>query len=53
MDYIQISAKTKQEAINKAMEQFNLTQDKLEIQVIDEGSKGFLGLGAKDCINKS
>ena len=52
MDYIQISAKTKQEAINKAMEQFNLTQDKLEIQVIDEGSKGFLGLGAKDCIIK-
>lgn len=52
MDYIQISAKTKQEAINKAMEQFNLTEDKLEIQVVDEGSKGFLGLGAKDCIIK-
>lgn len=52
MDYIQISAKTKQEAISKAMEQFNLTEDKLEIEVVDEGSKGFLGLGAKDCIIK-
>lgn len=50
MDFIQISAKTKQDAINKAMEKFNVDEEKLDIQVLDEGSKGFLGIGAKDCI---
>lgn len=50
MDFIQISAKTKQDAISRAMEKFNVDEEKLDIQVLDEGSKGFLGIGAKDCI---
>ncbi|NWO25756.1 protein jag [Peptostreptococcaceae bacterium oral taxon 081] len=52
MEYIQISGKTRQEAIEKAIEKLGVDESKLDIQVVDEGSKGFLGIGAKDYIIK-
>ncbi len=52
MEYIQISGKTRQEAIERAIEQLGVDESKMDIQVVDEGSKGFLGIGAKDYIIK-
>lgn len=47
MDYIEISGKTKEEAIMKASVQLETPSDQLDIQVISEGSKGFFGIGSK------
>ena len=52
MEYIQISGKTRQEAIERAIEKLGVDESKMDIQVVDEGSKGFLGIGAKDYIIK-
>ena len=43
MEYIQFTGKTRLDAISKAMEKFSVSEDRLDIQVLDEGSKGFLG----------
>lgn len=47
MDMITVSAKTVDEAVTKALIELKTTSDKLEYEVVEEGSKGFLGLGAK------
>ncbi len=44
MDYVEVTGKTVDEAINNALDQLNLTSDKLEYEIIDRGSSGFLGL---------
>ena len=50
MDYIKISGKTRSEAIEKAKEKFGVGEENLDIKVVDEGSRGFLGIGAKDYV---
>lgn len=41
--------KTVEEAINTALSELNLTRDQVDIEIVDEGSKGFFGLiGSKD-----
>lgn len=50
MDYIEVSAKNKEEAIIKASMQLETPSDELDIQVISEGSSGFLGFGSKPAI---
>lgn len=53
MDYIQKSGRTVEDAIMEALIQLGTTREKVEIEVIDEGSKGILGLfGAKDAVVK-
>lgn len=52
MTTIEKSAKTKEEAIELALGELNATIDDVEIEVIEEGSKGFLGLGGKDALVK-
>ena len=47
MDYIEISAKTVDDCITDACEQFTVTSDRLDYEVISEGSTGFLGLKVK------
>ena len=43
------TAKSVDEAIQKAMEELNISdKEDAEIEIIDEGVKGFLGLGSKD-----
>ena len=44
MDYVEVTGKTIDEAINNALDQLNLTSDRLEYEVLDRGSSGFLGL---------
>ena len=50
MDYIEITAKTVNEAITKACMQLGIPSDRLDIQVVNEGSKGFLGIGNKPAV---
>ena len=52
MDYIEISAKTVNDAITEACQKLGITSDKLEYEVIEEGSAGFLGFNSKKAIIK-
>ena len=47
MEYIEISAKSVSECITEACQRLSVTSDKLEYEVLEEGSNGFLGIGAK------
>ena len=51
-NFIEKSAKTKEEAIELALLELGLTEADVEIEVIDEGSKGFLGIGGRDAVVK-
>ena len=46
------AAKTTQEAIDLALAELRLSEDDVIVEVIEEGSKGFLGLGSKDAVVK-
>lgn len=52
-DYIQFSAKTKNEAITKACLELGTSSDQLDIQVISEGSSGFFGIRQQTCRDQS
>ena len=47
MDHIEVSGKTREEAIMKASVRLETPSDELDIEVVSEGSKGFLGFGSK------
>lgn len=47
---IRISAKTVDDAITEALIQLGVTSDKLEYEVIEKGSAGFLGIGMKQAV---
>ncbi len=53
MEYVEFSAKTVNEAITEACQKLGVTSDKLDYQIVDEGSAGFLGLGSKPAIIKA
>ena len=53
MEFIEISAKTVNDAITAACQKFTVTSDKLEYTVVDEGSSGFLGIGARPAVIKA
>ena len=53
MEYIEISAKTVNEAISEACRKLSVTSDRLLYEVVDEGSNGFLGIGSKPAIIKA
>ena len=50
MDMIEVSAKTVSDAITEACQKLGVTSDKLDYQVVEEGSSGFLGIGAKPAV---
>jgi len=47
METLEIEGKTIDEAIEKACDEFNVAREKLNIEIISEGTSGFLGLGGK------
>lgn len=50
---LEIRSKNKEDAINKAIAQLNVTLEELEIEVLEQPTKGFLGfIGAKEGIYK-
>lgn len=53
MDFIEVSAKTVNDAITEACQQLTVTSDKLDYEVIEEGSSGFLGIGQKPAVIKA
>ena len=50
MEYTKFSAKTVNDAITEACKVLGVTSDKLDYKVVEEGSNGFLGIGAKDAV---
>ena len=46
-NFLEIEAKTIDEAIFKGLEQLGLAFDEATIDILEEGSKGFLGLGGR------
>ena len=53
MDYIEVKAKTIDDAITDALVQLGITSDQLDYEVIEKGSAGILGLGRKDAVIKA
>ncbi len=53
MEYIEISAKTVNDAITEACQKLGVTSDKLDYSVIEEGSNGFLGIGSRPAVIKA
>lgn len=49
-EHIEISAKTVSEAITEACRKFGVTSDRLDYQVVEEGSSGFLGIGSRPAL---
>ena len=59
MEYIEISAKTVDEAITEALVKLGTTSDRIEYEIVEKGNNGFLGIGRnsvnddiKDFLNK-
>ena len=50
MEYIEVSAKTIEDAITEACQKLSVVSDKLDYEVIQEPSSGFLGINAKPAI---
>lgn len=50
MEFTEFSAKTVDDAITEACQKLMVPSDKLEYEVVEEGSSGFLGIGAKPAI---
>ena len=53
MDYEEFSGKTIEDAITEACTKFTVTSDRLDYEIIDKGSSGFLGLNSHPAIIKA
>ena len=52
MEYIEVSAKTVEDALTEALVQLGATSDQVEYEVVEKGSAGFLGIGSKAAVIK-
>ncbi len=48
MKTLEMTGKTVDDALEAALKKLNADRDDVDVEVIDEGSKGFLGIGNKD-----
>ncbi len=53
MEYIEVSAKTVDDAVTEALIKLGATSDQIEYEVIEKGSTGFLGIGSKAAVIKA
>ena len=53
MEFLEVSAKTVDDAITEASIKLGTTSDKIEVEVIEKGSTGFLGIRSKPAIIKA
>ena len=52
MEFIEVSAKTVEDALTEALIKLGATSDQVEYEVIEKGSTGFLGIGSKAAVIK-
>lgn len=52
MDFIEVTAKTVDDAITEGLIKLGTTSDKVDYEVIEKGSSGFLGIGSKPAVIK-
>ena len=45
-DFIDVTGKTEEEAIRKALEQLNMDRFDVSVEVLERAKSGFLGIGA-------
>ena len=50
MKSIEVPGKTVDEAIFKGLDQMGLSIDEVDIEILEEGGKRFLGMGTKQCV---
>ena len=50
MDFIGVTAKTVDDAITEGLIKLGTTSDKIETEIIEKGSSGFLGIGSKPAV---
>ncbi len=50
MESLEISAKTVDEAIRRALEQLGVSREEVEVTILKEGRPGILGLGAEEAL---
>jgi len=48
MKTIEVSAKTREAAIEKALQELGVERHQIEVEIVDEGSAGILGIGRRD-----
>ena len=53
MEYIEVSAKTVDEALTEASIRLGIPSSQLEHEVIEKGSAGFLGIGSRNAVIKA
>ena len=53
MEFMEFSAKTVSDAITDACQKLEVTSDRLEVVIVEEGSAGFLGIGSKLALIKA
>lgn len=53
MEYIEVSGKTLDDAITEACKTLTVTSDRLDYEVIEKGTSGFLGFAAKNAVIKA
>ena len=53
MEYIEVSAKTVDEALTEASIKLGVPSSEIEYEVVEKGSTGFLGIGSKNAVIKA
>ncbi|SFB23662.1 spoIIIJ-associated protein [Acetitomaculum ruminis DSM 5522] len=53
MEFQEFSGKTVEDALTDAVIKFQVSRDKVEYEVIEKGSAGFLGIGSKPAVIKA
>ncbi|MBR5406940.1 MAG: protein jag [Lachnospiraceae bacterium] len=53
MEYEEFTGKTVEDAITEACTKFTVTSDRLDYEIIEKGSSGFLGIGTKAAVIKA
>ncbi|MFC2071286.1 RNA-binding cell elongation regulator Jag/EloR [Chloroflexota bacterium] len=50
MESLEVSAKTVEEAIQRALEQLGVSREEVEVSVVKEGRAGIMGMGAEEAV---
>ena len=50
MDYIEVTGKTVEDARTEALIKLGTTSDQIEVEILEKGSSGFLGIGSKPAV---